>query len=67
MKLTKTKHTTKDNRGCEFPYEIYTSWEFNDLPPNQRFNEIKERIYYQPWYDLKADTLSELKQKMDRI
>ena len=65
MKLTKRHNTTKDNRGCEFPYTIYTSWEYNDIPA--KYNEIVERIYVADWFDIKADSLKELKDKVSQI
>jgi hypothetical protein len=65
--LTKTKHWAKDNRGCEFPVEIMTTWRWSDLPPNTKHNEPVERIYYCEWFDIKADSLAELKAKMDEI
>ena len=65
MKLTKKTLTAKDKKGCEFPYTVYSSYLYNDLPA--RHNELVQRLYVCEWYGIRADSLSELIDKMSAI
>ena len=63
--LCKTHKVALDHTGCEFPYVIYSTYEHEGL--KAKHNTLLERLYYQPWYDLRASTLEELKAKFKEV
>ena len=65
MKLIKTKGKTKDFKGCEFPYTIYSSYEWNGI--SAKYNNLIERIYEDDFFGNTAKTLKELKDKVSKL
>ncbi len=52
--LRKWKGTTKDDKGCPFPYEVYASYEYA--------YDHEYRLYVCPWWeDDKFESMKELK------
>lgn len=55
-KLTKVRLSSKDNKGCQFHYWVYTAWDFG---------KVTERLYMDDiGFNIRSTTLKELK---DRI
>jgi len=66
MKLTKSAGLTKDFRGCEFDYTVYSVYEIDGVPA--RHNYLMDRMYFSAKFpDIWAYTLRELKLKMSKI
>ena len=68
MNLKKHKGTSKDNKGCEFHYTAYRSFDYG-FNKNGEFKEkIVESLYIDNHgFGLKATSLNELKKLISKI